>query len=230
MTYTGAAQNIARLLGGDLTVPNLDPEIRDGVVYCLNAALQELYANGQAWISEQTLEINTVVNQDYVELPVTVQALLGPLWRPIEQDRLNICEIRSRAEWVELRYGRSSNGSTLYYFHEVQQQSLANSTRQRLLLYPVPTEVFAIRMDVKIGPPAFTENNLLTTDPLPLPLGYGESLFLPIARGKALESYLFMQTSATGPIAKAYDIAMTTLEYTNPDQRGGYRVGTPCGY
>lgn len=227
---------MARLLGEE-TLATAPSFVQDDILATIHATLQELYSRAPSWVSERTLTVNTTVSQAYISMPAEFVALLGPVSRdPSGTGSLDweFLRITSRLEWLALLNSNLNPGSTYYYFLEtIQQAAVTDSLRSRLLIYPVPTSVFAINFDAKVKPPTFTAAQMIdaTDVVLPVPHEYSESVLLPIARWRlSSHDHCVASERSISQMKGLFDVANQILEGSNPEQTGGYAIGTPKGF
>lgn len=71
-------------------------------------------------------------------------------------------------------------GTPIGYYIEPYIDSLAKNTKLRLRVSPLPDRDYTLRFDVRLAAPRITA--IEPAVQIPIPMGYGESIFLPILR------------------------------------------------
>ena len=89
----------------------------------------------------------------------------------------------------------------------------------RLKIIPAPSEAGTIEFRAKLAPPVVPD--LTTTEALPIPLHFMESLVYPMARKHLSGCPFFVHSSAAGEIERAYREALRLLERLKPGKNSG---------
>lgn len=165
------------------------------VVIEINRALQTVWSlPGREWFRRQPIEVPIVSGTNRYELPATLQSVLGV-------SRLNGASLRpvdsqSDIEHYARRYlGESSEtpGTPAVYWVEMLASGASpDSAAAFLWLAPSPNADGTLTIQVSTEAPIYTAADLTDEEQvIPMPHGYVESLFLPVARFYASRSHWF---------------------------------------
>lgn len=117
-------------------------------------------------------------------------------------------------------------GRPLGYAVETWATAAMSSPRIRLRLKPAPAAEQHLDYRAMLVPPVVV-TNLLSTTEVPVPHGFVESLFFPIARQRLSGSPFFRADAmARQEIARAYQEAISLLESLNPRKDSGAKLST----
>lgn len=96
---------------------------------------------------------------------------------------------------------------------------------QRLRLTPAPEKQYVLEYTAKLGPPRVQV--ISSTDNLPIPFEFVESMLAPIALKRLTESPFFSNPNGLAQIESAYALAKKALKDLTPKKRTGRRFVSP---
>ncbi|MCE5310446.1 MAG: hypothetical protein LLG20_22645 [Acidobacteriales bacterium] len=97
-------------------------------------------------------------------------------------------------------------------------------SRVRMRLTPAPTSAGMLDYQAMLAPPVVT--NLAASTTLPIPLGFDESVFLPVATMHLMGTSFFRAMGVPAAVQKSYDTAMELLAGSNPGKTNQIRFVT----
>jgi hypothetical protein len=209
--------NIYSLWGYDGLISTSQIAIgRDRIVQYCNTAMQMIYSRADRlnYFNRSVLDV-TIDDTGKVELPQTIQRLLGPVKvdnRPLQSLGSQV-EVDNFTNWY-------LNGdeliSPIAFFAETQRASERDSVNITLHILPPPpaTTSVLVKVDVVMEPQRFDDADVLKGIILELPHLWVESLFLPIVRKLAAGDNLMNKAklaSVSAEINSQYESARQML-------------------
>tara|TARA_B110000495_G_scaffold203492_1_gene227483 strand:- start:20048 stop:20983 length:936 start_codon:yes stop_codon:yes gene_type:complete len=110
-------------------------------------------------------------------------------------------------------------GTPKWYSVDTWSPSATEAPAIRLRLFPAPSELGFLDYQATITPPRLTD--LTSTDDIPVPHLFVESIFLPIALKLLRKSSFWRNTAGEDEIASSYVTALQLLKNSNPQLRSG---------
>jgi hypothetical protein len=193
----------------------------------INTALQLVWNNveGRDYWSNETLTLTLDDEESSIDLPDTVQNVVGPCRRA--DNNRPLTPVRSIGE-LESFSALYLDGATLdepvAYHVERLKQSADDPARCVLHVTPaVAGASVSLLLEVVKEPPRYTADDLNSSPLVPIPHQYAETLLIPIIRYNASSYYLFTGAELKGTIDREYQMAMVSLGLAdpNPAKEGG---------
>jgi len=110
------------------------------------------------------------------------------------------------------------------YSVETATTGTTSAPRAVMRFYPAPAQLCRVEYQAMLRPPAIT--SISSTDILPIPFEFVQSVFLPIARYHLMTSPFFRDAGVSGAIVQGYQNARTILAGLNPNKESGIRFRT----
>ena len=125
------------------------------------------------------------------------------------------------------QYRVGENVSTVLAYRTVTwQASTASPAGLRLEFYPAPAVATAIEYKAALAPLVVTD--LAATTLLPIPFQFAQSVFLPIAARKLMDSHFFQGNAIPSSLVESERLARLQLEKLRPDKTSARRL-VPLG-
>lgn len=119
------------------------------------------------------------------------------------------------------RTSRTASTPLSYSLETIATGSTA-APRAVLRFYPAPASLMRVEYQAKLKPPSIT--SIASTDALPIPFEFVQSVFLPIARNALMASTFFRDMQSAPAIAQQYQRAIAILADLNPNKESGIRL------
>jgi len=113
-------------------------------------------------------------------------------------------------------------GTPSAYAVETWIPDVKSSPAPRMQLWPAPAAQVFIDYRAMLAAPVL--NSIVSSDTLPIPLQYVDSIFLPLARKRLTACPFFRDISGADEIARASSEAKSLLNSLNPRTRSGARI------
>lgn len=117
----------------------------------------------------------------------------------------------------------TSTGVPRRYCVDAHQHTASSTPRFRLRIFPAPSSASMLEARVRYAVPVYTSATA-TTEELPIPHGYADSILVPVAEKHLTRSPFFRNDSARPGIDDAYTQAVSMLRTTNPQSAPGMRL------
>lgn len=118
-----------------------------------------------------------------------------------------------------------TSGMPLTYDVVAWSPSATTAPASRLRLYPAPDKAYSLDYEVKLLPPAVT--SLTSTDTLPVPHQWIDSIFLPIAEKRLSASPFWAGVIGRDALAANYTQALELLRSASPRKQRGITLRPP---
>lgn len=208
----------------DVAEADVDALTLQDVVIAINGAMQLLQTAGEEFFTRQQVEISLSAGTSFYTL-TGVQNVLGPVrWNNTKP--LTALESRGQLDqWNRIFRGGDAYGTgdpgdpESYWVESVRNNSSSGNIDQiNIWLAPLPASPAGTLVieGVKLAV-AYVVGDLTSTVNLPVPQGYTESVFLPIARMFITRSSQFSRPDILEGITTDYERAMETLGF-----KGGF--------
>jgi hypothetical protein len=119
----------------------------------------------------------------------------------------------------------STAGRPLTYDVVSWSPSSTTAPASRLRLYPAPDKAYSLDYEAKLLPPAIT--NIASTDTLPVPHQWIDSIFLPIAEKRLSASPFWAGLLGRDALAANYSQALELLRSASPRKQRGITLRPP---
>ena len=119
----------------------------------------------------------------------------------------------------------STAGRPLTYDVVSWSPSSTTAPASRIRLYPAPDKAYSMDYEVKLLPPAVT--SLTSTDTLPVPHQWIDSIFLPIAEKRLSASPFWAGVIGRDALAANYTQALELLRSASPRKQRGITLHPP---
>jgi hypothetical protein len=205
---------------------DLDNQIRNGSA---SAVLKYPYGGS-------TGTVGGMVYQDAIPIGSDVLSIHGPIRvngmnihpRP-SADVFNTRyteDYDSHIDFVEVPVTRprvaASAGRPLSYWLETWSASDTAAPALRLRLGPANSQTGGLEYRAMLKPPVIS--SIASTSTLPIPFGFDQTIFLPIARQKLTACPFFRDQSGLQEINRAYQEAMSLLASLKPSKDDGFTL------
>lgn len=177
--------------------------------------------------------VSAVVYQDCVSAASDVLAVYGPVRvggrEILPRPNTGLSSIQTEDYGGHIDFGIIRNtynprvaaaaGHPLAYVVETWSSGQYAAPAVRVRLVPANNLAGVMDYNVTLKPPAIT--NIAATDLIPVPFGFAETIFMPVARQKLTSSPFFLDQSGGEEIRRAYETAITLLSSLNPSKDTG---------
>lgn len=195
---------------------------RNRILGALNSIMQQIWSRA-ARLNYFNSELITVTVADAattVELPVTVQSVIGPVSKTGGKDLMPIPSSEALRSFVDYWHGGTapSYQPNAYYLDCDEDLTQGDRTKITLTLPWAASGNYDLEMLVVKSVPRYTETDIRNATPIRLPAKYVELLFLPLLREWASTDHLFKTEAARPGIAAAANAAKEALGMIEPSQ------------
>lgn len=194
--------------------------VLDDVTTEVNRALQTLWAlPSRDWFRRQQIEIALVSGTNRYELALNIQRVLGIT-------RLNGSALRPAKTRGDIEnYGRRYLGELsetpgtpmIYWVEQLASGDASDSAAAFLWLAPTPNAGATLTLQTSTEAPNYSNADLTSEEEgIPMPHGYVESLFLPVARYFVSRSHWFRDAARVDELRADATSAFAALGMVAP--------------
>lgn len=210
-----ARDDLLRKLGIEDAAQASAAQLAD-VALAINWALQTLFSAGEDFFTRSKLSVAFSAGIAAVELPSTVQEVLGPVRLPTG---VPLRMLSSRGEldaFGVLFLGQESwtvaqSLPQAYWVESLRASSGADLAKIVLNIVPAPSSSITLTVEGVEECANIAVAGLGATDALAVPHQYAESIFLPLARQAITRSTSFSRAELRREIQADFERAMATL-------------------
>ncbi len=130
----------------------------------------------------------------------------------------------SQTPMIEVEKVTASAGIPTSFYVHTWVPDADTPSRIRMKLTPAPASGGMLDYRVMLAPPVVTDLEAETT--LPIPLGFTESIFMPIATMNLMGTSFFRSMGIPAAVQKKYDTALELLAGSNPGKPNQLRFVT----
>lgn len=192
-----------------LGIPDvLDATTQDlqDIAVAMNSAMQVLQTAGQDYFTREELTLAIGAGTSIYNITKDVQAVLAPI-RLNNEKPLRALDSQGQIDQYERifeglpTYGVGTGTPRAYWVKYLRTGTTGDVCQIQVRLAPAPTVGGYLVIEVVNDAPAYTADDLDSTDELPVAQNYTESIFLPLARMFITRSSKFSRPDlATGLI------------------------------
>lgn len=195
---------------------------RNRILGAVNTIMQQIWGRADRlnYFNQELITATVADAATTVELPATVQSVIGPVSQTNGKDLMPIPSHEALRSFVDYWHGGTapSYQPNAYFLDCDEDLTQGDRTKITLTLPWAAAGAYDLEMLVVKAVPRYTENDLRMATPIRLPAKYVELLFLPLLREWASTDHLFKTESARPGIATAANAAKEALGMIEPTQ------------
>lgn len=192
---------------------NAPDYILEDIKNAVNQALQLIWLAGPDHFRRTDFTFDTTAGTSSYSLDTSLQEVLGPVRiddtgtqiRPVS-DRGNFDHYYTRFLGADSE--SSVTGTPVAYYVDRRNANAEDNQAITMLLSPTPDSTYTLSFEGSTTAPTYSLTDLASTNILPIPHGYAESLFLPIARYYSIRSHFFGKEEIQQSIENDYQQAL----------------------
>lgn len=220
MNRTQVRDDLLKKLGPE-TAATAPTHLFDDIAQAVNWAFQRMWSAPFDYFRRQDRSFSTAGGTSSYALGDDVVELFSPVRAP-GRDLIPVKNKGDFHRFAQRYFASDSSALTkprAYYYDRTAGSDPDDPIESAVLLTPTPVGIEQIDYAVATTAPRIEACDMNTTDPLPIPHTYVESLFMPLARWNLMQSN-WIDRGRTPPnmefYREAYQTALIQLGYNDP--------------